>query len=55
MITQQPTVANVRYRGSNGRVELIGAICVLAYIQGLNAKVDFRKLESNGFDVKVED
>jgi len=33
MVIQKPKIANARYRRPNGRVELIGAICVLGYIQ----------------------
>jgi hypothetical protein len=44
----------VRYRRPAGRTEFVGVIGDLCCIQGLNAKIDFGKLESNGLDIKIE-
>jgi NADPH-dependent 2,4-dienoyl-CoA reductase/sulfur reductase-like enzyme len=54
MIAQQPEIAKARDRRSDGDIKLIRGIGSLCRIQRLNAKVDFRKLESNGFDVEIE-
>src|SRR5476649_2411608 len=54
MITQKPKIADPRYRRANGRIKLVCTIRVLSYIEGLNTKVDFWKLEFDGFDIKIE-
>ena len=54
MIAQQPEIAKARDRRSDGDIKLIRGIGSLCRIQRLNAKVDFRNLESDGFDVEIE-
>ena len=55
VIAEQPKIAGPGDGEAREGLKLIREVRVVHSVQRLDAKIDFRKLESNGFDVKVED
>src|SRR6202023_1219793 len=55
VIAEQPEIAGPGDGEAREELKLIREVRVVHNVQRLDAKIDFRKLESNGFDVKVED